>query len=48
MDGVRGHVVLAELRKFCESSDSAVRAHGVVLDAIDAAGSCLTANNDHV
>ena len=46
--GARAHRVLSELTELCESSDSAVRAHGMVLDALAAAGSSLKPHNDHV
>ena len=46
--GVRAHRVLSELAELCESSDSAVRAHGMVLDGLAAAGSSLKDNNDQV
>ena len=46
--GVRAHGVLPELTELCESLDSAVRAHGMVLDALAAAGSSLKGNNEYV
>ena len=40
--------MLSELMEWCESSRSVVRAHGVLLDALAAAGSFLKARTGQV